>query len=65
MNVKKFNEAMQALKFTQVELAELMGVSERMVRRWQHGLWPVPVPIAMLLNAMLDRKLSRKTLRSN
>jgi hypothetical protein len=38
----------------QVELARALGLGERTVRRWATGKWPVPAPIAALLNLMLD-----------
>ncbi|MET3995020.1 ribosome-binding protein aMBF1 (putative translation factor) [Bradyrhizobium sp. S3.9.2] len=53
MTQKQFNAALEKLGFTQVGLAAKLELGERSVRRWASGQWPVPTPVAMLLNLML------------
>ena len=53
MTAKQFNIALDKLSFTQMGFARKLELGERSVRRWASGQWPVPVPIAMLLNLML------------
>jgi hypothetical protein len=43
-------------------VADLWG--ERSVRRWAAGPWPVPTPVAKLLNLMMDTEATEETLRS-
>lgn len=64
MTANQFNDALRKLGFCkkmpngvmtkgQSELAHLLGVGDRSVRRWSSGQWPVPTTVAMLLNLML------------
>ena len=53
MTAKQFNVALDKLGFTQVGFARKLELGERSVRRWVAGQWPVPTPVAMLLNLML------------
>src|SRR5258708_23696461 len=41
-----------------------LELGERSVRRWAAGQWPVPTPVAMLLNLMLDTEVTEENLRS-
>lgn len=63
MTADQFNRALTKLGFTQVAFAELLDVSDRMVRRWASDRWPVPKPIAMLLNLMLKTGSTEKDLK--
>jgi len=64
MTAKQFNAALDKLSFTQLGLARKLELGERSVRRWAAGQWPVPTPVAMLLNLMIDTEASEETLRS-
>ena len=64
MTSRQFNKALTLLGFTQVGFARQLEIGERSVRRWASGQWPVPVPIAMLLNLMLDTKSAAEDLRA-
>jgi hypothetical protein len=75
MTEKQFNAALVKLGFPslmptgqmskgQVEFARALELGERSVRRWASGQWPVPVPIAMLLNLMLKTKSTAEDLKA-
>jgi hypothetical protein len=75
MTARQFNAALIKLGFAneirpgvwskgQVEFARKLELGERSVRRWAAGHWPVPTPIAMLLNLMLDTESKEQNLRS-
>ena len=73
MTAKQFNAALIKLGFAteglssskgQVEFARKLELGERSVRRWAAGQWPVPVPIGMLLNLMLDTNSTAEDLRA-
>jgi len=63
MTAKQFNAALDKLGFT-LGLARKLELGERSVRRWAAGQWPVPTPVAMLLNLMIDTEATEETLRS-
>lgn len=63
MTEKQFNAALDRLGFTQVGFAAKLEIGERSVRRWASGQWPVPTPIAMLLNLMLKTKSTAEDLK--
>jgi hypothetical protein len=73
MTVKQFNAALIKLGLAneglptskgQVEFARKLELGERSVRRWAAGQWPVPTPVAVLLNLMIDTKSSAEDLRA-
>jgi hypothetical protein len=73
MTAKQFNAALIKLGFAteglpsskgQVEFARKLELGERSVRRWAAGQWPVPTPVAMLLNLMIDTEATEENLRS-
>jgi uncharacterized protein (DUF111 family) len=64
MTHNQFNAALEKLGFTQVGFAATIDVGERSVRRWAAGQWPVPVPVAMLLNLMLKTNTTEKDLKA-
>jgi DNA-binding transcriptional regulator YiaG len=64
MTANQFNKALDRLGYSQSSLARQIGKSDRMVRNWAAGKWPVPTEIALLLNLMLDTKSSIDQLRS-
>ena len=64
MTSKQFNKALTLLGYTQVGFARQLEIGERSVRRWASGQWPVPVPIAMLLNLMLATKSNPEDLKA-
>lgn len=53
MNAKQFSTALTRLGFTQSSFARQINISDRMVRNWVSGSFPVPTQTAMLLNLML------------
>jgi DNA-binding transcriptional regulator YiaG len=63
MTQDQFNRALDKLGFTQVGFADRLGLGHRSVRRWAAGQWPVPTPIAMLLNLMLKTKSTAEDLK--
>jgi uncharacterized protein (DUF111 family) len=64
MTAKQFNTALDKLGFTQMGLARKLELGERSVRRWAAGHWPVPTPVAMLLNLMLSTKSNPEDLKA-
>jgi transcriptional regulator with XRE-family HTH domain len=63
MTKTQLTKAMTQLGITQSALASLAKANERTVRRWMKGDWPVPRPVALLLNLMLDTKSTMEDLR--
>jgi DNA-binding transcriptional regulator YdaS (Cro superfamily) len=69
MTAKQFAAALDRLFGTkttkgQVEFARLIERNDRTVRDWTGGRRDVPVEIALLINAMLDHKLTKEDLRA-
>jgi hypothetical protein len=64
MTSRQFTKAMTQMGITQIALAEKLATNERTVRRWMTGDWPVPVPVALLINLMIDSNKSLEDLRS-
>jgi DNA-binding transcriptional regulator YiaG len=64
MTVNQFNRALDQLGFTQVGFARKLELGERSVRRWASGQWPVPTPVAMLLNLMIKTGSTVKDLKA-
>ena len=71
MTANQFNKALKTLGFVnpeftlsmgQSEFARAIGVSDRNVRRWAAGQWPVPVVVSLLLKTMLKHNLTSKDL---
>jgi hypothetical protein len=60
----QFNRALVQLGITQIALAERLATNERTVRRWMTGDWPVPVPVALLINLMLSTNSNIEDLKS-
>jgi hypothetical protein len=63
MNVNQFNAALVKLDLTKTAMADMVGVSLRMVIRWSNGQWPVPVTVSLLLNLMIDTNTKPEDLR--
>lgn len=64
MTADQFNKALAKLGYTQVGFAEHLDLGERSVRRWAADQWPVPTPVAMLLNLMLKTNSTAKDLKA-
>jgi DNA-binding transcriptional regulator YiaG len=58
MTAAEFKAALEHLGFNQSSLARRLQVSDRNVRRWAAGEYPVPAPIALLLQLMIKTKTS-------
>ena len=63
MTCNKFNAALKQLGYSQSGLARQLQISDRMVRHWAAGKWPVPAVYAALLNLMIDTKTKPEDLR--
>jgi len=63
MNSKQFTTALTRLGQTNQSFADLITTESRTVRRWASGEYPVPTPVAMLLNLMADTKSTVEDLR--
>jgi transcriptional regulator with XRE-family HTH domain len=63
MTANQLKAAMAKLDLTQIALANLLEQSDRNVRRWMKGQWPIPVTVAMLLYLMLDTQTAPDDLR--
>jgi DNA-binding transcriptional regulator YiaG len=63
MTSREFTTALAKLGITQIALATKLVTNERTVRRWTSGDWPVPPPVALLLNLMLDTNKTVDDLR--
>jgi plasmid maintenance system antidote protein VapI len=64
MTANQFNKALDTLGIGQTELANALEINDRTIRRFAAGEWPVPIPIAMLLNLMLKTGTNLDDLRS-
>jgi DNA-binding transcriptional regulator YiaG len=60
----QFNLALDQLGFSQVGFAKKINKTDRQVRNWAAGRWPVPTEIAMLLNLMIRTGTRPEDLRS-
>ena len=54
---------LQKLGFTQVGFARAINISDRTVRAWIGGRYPVPTLIAMFVNLMLKTKSTAEDLK--
>ena len=57
MTPEEYRKALDRLEMTQGVAGELFGVGIRTSRRWALGEAKVPVPVSMLLNLLLKKKL--------
>jgi hypothetical protein len=64
MTANQFNAALAKLGYTQVGFARQLELGERSVRRWAADEYPVPTPVAMLLNLMLKTKSAKEDLKA-
>jgi len=53
MSALSFQGALQLLGMSQAGAARYLNLSERQVYRMIHGIVPVPVPISLLLHALV------------
>jgi hypothetical protein len=53
MEPTRFLWAIQMLGMSQAATARYLDLSEKQIYRMVHGLTPVPVPVALLLNALI------------
>jgi DNA-binding transcriptional regulator YiaG/predicted DNA-binding transcriptional regulator AlpA len=58
MEAEEFERARLALALTQTEMARLLGIGQRAIRRWEAGTDEVPINISALLRLMIKDKLS-------
>jgi DNA-binding transcriptional regulator YiaG len=63
MTKKQFTAALNSLGIPQQQFAEAIRVNERTVRNWVSGRSEVPTVIAVLINLMIERKLTLEDLR--
>jgi DNA-binding transcriptional regulator YiaG len=63
MNEEQYRAALERLKLTQAQAAELFNVNDRTSRRWALGETPVPTSVAMVLENMIEA-LERKPARA-
>lgn len=56
MTRDEYRAALKALRLTQEGAAPVLGISPRMSQSYAIGEWPVPEPVAKLLNLMLKGK---------
>lgn len=60
MSMKAFENLIELRgSLTQKQLAELMGVDPRTIRRWEHGTQPIPGPAALAIEASLQLRRSQ------
>jgi transcriptional regulator with XRE-family HTH domain len=55
MTAEEFKAQRLALGLTQLQLAPLLGVSERMVIYYERGVHPIPRPVQLLMAKMPPR----------
>jgi hypothetical protein len=53
MEPTRFLWAINILGMSQAAVARYLDLSEKQIYRMAHGLTPVPVPVALLLNALI------------
>ena len=63
MTGKEFATSMQKLALDRAQAAELLQVSDRMIRYYEDDVYSTPWPLATLLRVMLDQKLSVEYVR--
>jgi DNA-binding transcriptional regulator YiaG len=54
---------LQKLGFSQMGFARTIKVSDRTVRKWIGGMFPVPTVVAMLVNLMITTETSEGDLK--
>ena len=59
MTANQFRAALARLELSQLGAARLFGVGERSPRRWASGDADVPPPVAILLNLLLENKITK------
>jgi DNA-binding transcriptional regulator YiaG len=64
MSGAQMQAALDATGFSQVGFARTIKVSDRTVRGWIAGNWPVPRVVAMLLNLMIKTQSTKEDLRA-
>jgi DNA-binding transcriptional regulator YdaS (Cro superfamily) len=64
MTTNQFRRALTMLGVTQVGLAKALKVDERTVRNWVGGRSKVPPLIVILVNLMLDGKITLEDIRA-
>jgi DNA-binding transcriptional regulator YiaG len=64
MSGEEFWGKLQKIGFSQMGFSRAIKVSDRSVRAWIGGRYPVPTPIAMLVNLMLKTKSSPEDLKA-
>jgi DNA-binding transcriptional regulator YiaG len=55
---------LQKIGFSQVGFARDLKISDRTVRKWINGTFPVPTTIAILVNLMLKTKSTPEDLKA-
>jgi hypothetical protein len=63
MTAGEFLLALNRCGFTQVAFARQFGLSDRQIRRWANGEWPVPPYISALLQLMVKHKTKPEDLK--
>ena len=60
MTGKEFSKIRDRLKWTQVQLAVVVGVASNTVARWERGEMAIPEPAARLIKILAKQKRSKK-----
>jgi DNA-binding transcriptional regulator YiaG len=63
MNGTQMQAALDSVGFSQVGFAKTINISDRTVRGWIAGNWPVPRVVAMLLNLMIKTQSTETDLQ--
>jgi len=60
MTGKELSKIRNRLKWTQVQLAEAVGVASNTVARWERGEMAIPEPAARLIKILAKQKGGKK-----
>ena len=58
MTKMKFRQVCADLELTQGDVAFIMDVTPRTVFNWENGVRPVPKPVQIILNALVDKRIT-------
>lgn len=58
MTVEDYRQFVKTYKIRQVDIAWIMGVSQRQVRRWAAGEAPIPRPLYLILLALGQERIT-------
>ena len=65
MTADQYRKTLRKMGLRQVDMAWIMGVTQRQSRRWAEGSSPVPRPVGLLLLALHQERITPTWLRKH